>query len=202
MAIVPDWEDRTVRLEVDKVAADILAAKPGVPAGHQDLTELPVVKESYSPAPPRLSPDRAWVFGCLAYCLVGLDRSLFSLYGWARGKDLLVTSYLADTPILRFEGVDVTANQWFHTIQGIDLDEVTQFVQYIETYQFRNQHTGKDWGLRAVDIRVADPFVKDRKVGVTVTAFLPYTRDGHEVYCSVQPGLMLGDGQLSVRKRS
>lgn len=171
-----------------QVARDILDRETGVPRGHTDLKELKSIqREEKDATPNRLDSDKVFFIPCLAYCMMGLDRSVFDLYSWASDSTLDVVTYQAPRPLFNFDGVDVSENPWFYMIQGIDHDLATPFSDYIESYEFRSQAHGISWALDATLTRIADPFVKgEEREGVNVIILLPRCSDGR--YVGLTPG--------------
>ena len=139
---------------VEAAAANEVLARPkNEAAGNTSLKDLkPVFKEHQQSSPDRLDPDYCWFFPALAYCMMGMDKSLFELYFWALDKSLEIRSYKADKLLATFAGADVTNNPWFYTIQGIPKDVSEDFKNYIETYEFRRQVDSK-WCLRGQYVR-------------------------------------------------
>lgn len=185
------WTQRPPSLDdpEEAVAArKILEREPGVARGHAGLGMLRQVdKEEYAADPNRLDSDKAWFVPCLAYCMVGLDRSLFELYSWAVDTTFSVITYKTGSPLFTFDGVDVRENPWFHTIQGIDRELRAPFVDYVESYEFRRKEIGLSWNLKAFTTRIADPFVRsDVREGASVTFLLPECSDGR--FVDLTPG--------------
>lgn len=201
-----DWQQKPPTIENPEEAAkaqEILSREPGVPRGHADLSEVkPAHTEEIESPPHRLDDEVAWCFPACAYCMVGLDRSLFELYSWHKQAAVPVTSYRTDKPIAQLEGVDISRNPWFHTIQGIDMADANLFREYIESYEFRDHKSNLSWRLHFRPVRIADPFFdSDVKISVAVYLLLPECiTTKRRVVITREPGLALQELRLGVRQ--
>jgi hypothetical protein len=183
-------------------ANEVLARPKNEAVGNISLKDLkPVFKEHQQPSPDRLDPDYCWFFPALAYCMMGMDKSLFELYFWALDKSLEVRSYKADKLLATFSGADVTNNPWFYIIQGIPKDTADDFKNYIETYEFRRPVDSK-WCLRGQYVRYPDPFYTGTpKVGVDLCVLLPVClTTKRKVIILTAPGLALENLELGIVK--
>jgi len=152
----------------------ILARPRGVPQGRQDLSDsMPVHREVISPSPNRLGPEQAWFMPGLAYCMIGVNTSLFELYAQQIGRSVAVTTYRTPRPLATFTGADVTENPWFHTIQGVSRDERGSFIDFVESFCFRDGVKLLDWCVSAVPLRIRDPFITGNLLGMDCTILCP-----------------------------
>jgi hypothetical protein len=190
---------------VEAAKAEAILARPSnVPRGHEKLDDLkPIHREEVAPSPAQLTADRAWFFPGLAYCMMGMDRSLFELFSHGLGQAVAVTTHRTSDPVVLFDGVDVRTNPWFHTIQGIDPALLSPFCEYIETFRFTDPRKQVDWILSARTLRIADPFVSSTaKVGVNVVTLLPTCLSTRrEVVVRQQAGLTLQPVVLGIRRQ-
>ncbi len=182
-------------------ANQILSREHSVPRGHQDLSDLrPAKREELSPSPKRLDPEKRWFFPALAYCMVGLDRSLFALFESQLCAEVRVTTYKTPSPVSLLTNVDVSDQPWFHLVQGIDRGMGQAFVDFIETFRFRGKD--EEWSLGSRLTRIADPFAEgDERVGHEVVFLLPVNlTQGRQVAMVRPPGLHLATPVLGVRE--
>ena len=198
------WTGKPPRItnpEEAAAAERILRERPGEPKGHEKLDELrPAHSEELSPAPSRLDPELRWFFPALAYSMMGMDRSLFELFSWAAQAAVRVSSHRADQPIADFAGADVSANPWFYTVQGIGREQADEFISYVETYRFDDPNRRLNWQLSFQELRVADPFVADSRVGTYLTFLLPECLTSGRRTSVVRPaGLLLDRPLLGIR---
>ncbi len=206
MSDSPDWTAKPPALENPKEAAEaqeILAREHSVPRGHEDLSEIKSIhKEEVNPSPKNLDSDHAWYFPACAYCMIGMDRSLFELYSWYKHAAVPVLTHRAEKPIAELEGVDISKNPWFYTVQGIDQNDARAFKEYIESYEFNDRKNNLQWRLHIQPMRTTDPFMdSDVRVGVPMYLMLPEcltTR--RRVMVTREPGLALNPLRLGVRQ--
>jgi len=183
-----------------KEAHEVLRREKNVPRGHVEGKDLrPSHTEEVSPPPKALNPDLVWFFPGLAYCMIGLDRSMFDMYASNINDEVNVTTYRANKPIVLFDGADISANSWFYTIQGIAPTIGQSFIDFIETFQFRDALKSLEWAISVKTVRVADPFVTGKVEGVWLQLALPrcLTSNRH-VTVTGEPGLQLNDLRLGV----
>lgn len=197
------WTEKPPRIlnpEEAEEAGRILSRKPGEPRGHEKLADLKQAhREELSPSPSGLDPDLSWFFPGLAYCLMGMDRSLFELFSHGMGKPVPVTTYRADSPLVDFQSVDVSGNPWFYTLQGIPQDQGPGFSDYIQTFQFNDRANYVSWELTVAEIRLADPFRSEStRTGVDCSVLLPACSNGRRVVLSQLPGLALNRPCLAI----
>lgn len=187
-----------------KKAQEILDREPGVPRGQQTAEDLkPAHREELSPLSSQLDPERAWFFTALAYCMVGMDRSLFELYAQHLDQPVDVITYRPqDKPIALFDGADIRSNPWFYTIQGIPHELAMGFIDYIESFKFNDQTRSLEWVLGAHHTRLADPLVTDQRVGASVYLLLPECLSSRRrVVVTQEPGLKLDELCLGIQVR-
>lgn len=201
------WIDRPPKidnLEEAERAQQILSRESGVPRGHESLQQLKLVhREEFSPAPAQLDDQQAWFINGLAYCMMGLDRSLFELFSHGLHAAVPVVTYRTDAPLALFDGVDVSQNQWFYTIQGISPDQARDFVDYIETFRFDDPRRTVSWHLAVHTIRIADPFYVEggMRRGVYARLVLPgCITTKRRVVVRVPPGLTLNTPVLALEQ--
>lgn len=178
----------------------VLAREHSTPRGHRDLRGLrQSVREEVAPNPRRLDADQRWFFPGLAYCMVGVDRSLFALFEDQLKAAVRVTTHRTGTPVSLLMNTDVSDRPWFHTLQGIDRDLGQTFVDFIETFRFRDQKS--EWALTSRLTRIADPFVSgDEREAHEVVFLLPVNLTlGLQVCMIHPPGLHLATPVLGVR---
>ena len=196
----PRYEDPEEAAEANR----ILKRPVNEPYGHEPAHDVqPAHREKISPTPTKLSPDYDWFFPGLAYCMLGLDRSIFALYSQFLNQDVKVTSYRVSQPIAHFDGADITSNTWFHTIQGVEEGIGAGVAGYVGTFRFHDPFRQKDWGVRAEVIRIADPCCPADKVGATVTVLLPVCiSDNWHTRISQYPGLRLDDLHIGIHREA
>lgn len=195
----PGFQDPEEATEAQK----ILQREHSVERGHEKLDELkPVHNEDYQPAPDQLDPELVWFFPALAYCMVGMDRSLFELFSWAAKRSIKVVTHQADKPVALFEGADISDNRWFYTLQGIERGIVDEFSGYIETYQFNDKQRELQWRLIAHKLRIRDPFAFAKTgvhQGADAVVLLPECLTTRRCVIPVQePGLRLDQLKLGM----
>jgi len=183
-------------------AQEILSRESGVPRGHETAEDLrPAHVENLEPPPKQLSKEQAWFFPALAYCMLGMDRSLFELYAKHLDEEIPVTTYRSEKPISLFDGADITTNPWFYTVQGIPPETAVGFAEFIQTFQFNDPLRKLEWALHIHDTRIADPFLKER-TGVSVTLLLPECLTSRRVaVVTRESGLRLDPLHLGLRIR-
>lgn len=185
-----------------KASTELLRRPSNVPRGHVDATETRAAhREDLTPAPSALSPDFVWFFPGLAYCMIGLDRSLFDLYTAAVNRTIQVRTHRADKPIFQFRGADVTANPWFATVQGVPPDVADDFIGFVSSFEFRNPRGPQptSWFVEPVKTRIADPFVAT-PTGADITILLPGCLTTRRAVVIAEPaGLRLGTPVLSIK---
>jgi hypothetical protein len=183
-------------------ALELLRRPAGTASGHTTVNEVkPAAKESYAPSPSYLDPDYFWVFPALAYCMVGIDKSLFSLYTWNTGVELDVTTYLTETPICVFENIDISKNRWFYTVQGIPMEYSKDFTYFVESFVFKHDLRNEHWSLSVQQERCADPFASSllERTGTYINILLPTcTTKNLQVSISKSSGLQLTEPVLSI----
>lgn len=173
-------------------AHQLLQRPTGEAYGHTTTSEVPALKEHYEADPNVLPDGHSWFFPALAYCLVGVDKSLFELCTWNTQVQMRVKTYQAAKPIAKFNGVDVTRNRWFYTIQGIPLDQHDVFAAFASSMIFRKP--GRSWGLALEVHRIADPYSGR---GIDCTFLLPYTTV-KKVEVTTPAGLLLSTPTLAM----
>lgn len=134
----------------------------------------PAHREKISSPPTRLDLDKSWHLLGMLYWIVGLDRSAFSLFAAALNKNVEVTTYQTVDQLFQVEGMD-NDPVWTRMIQGIEPGLNQQFVDHLESYEFRRPKGM--CSVKAVKIDLADPFTADEQVEATV--WLP-RRPGRE----------------------
>ena len=184
-------------------AQKILDRPHGIPTGHTEVTALRKPhQEPVSPTPACLDEGWNWFFPGLAYCMVGLDRSMFDLFACSRDHELDVRTYTTDAPVALFDGADISDNKWFHTVQGLRGEDTQAFIDFIETFQFNDPRSGLEWSISAIPVRVADPFVKPGRIGKYVSFMLPTClTSSRRVVVTVPPGLRLQAPRLGVQQQ-
>jgi len=158
-----------------KAATELLRRPSNVPRGHTDAGQVKAAqREDLHATPASLAPEYVWIFPGLAYCMIGLDRSLFDLYAAATGITIAVRTHRADKTLFDFRGADVSGNPWFATIQGVPQSVAADFLGFVSTFEFRNTSGPQavSWFVEPVRTRIADPFVS-KPLGVDVTILLP-----------------------------
>ncbi len=106
-----------------------------------------------------LSSDYDWVILGLAYCLIKIDTSLIEAYRDALGESIQIKSHLADHPLVLVRGSSSwDSNPWAGTIQGLPLEHMGPFIDYVATHVFRRHDTGHDWICNFKQIEIPDPF--------------------------------------------
>lgn len=201
------WMERPPAIlnPVEAARADAILARPAnVPRGHEKLDDLkPIHREEVAASPAQLTADLSWFFPGLAYCMMGMDRSLFELFSHGAGQGVEVVTHRTSDPVVLFDGVDVRTNPWFHTVQGIDPALMSSFCGYIETFRFTDPRKQVEWILSARTIRIADPFMSSTaKRGVDVIVLLPTCVSTHrEVVVRQQAGLTLQPVILGIRRQ-
>jgi len=179
-------------------ASKILARPSNTPSGHTKVDDLRCASdEEFLPTPTGLDPDYTWVFPGLLYVMVGLDRSIFELYGVDLNKTIEVKTYRAESPVANFNGANVTANQWFYVLQGIPVELGQDFLRYMHSYVFRDMQKSREWTVESRATRIRDPFASDT-VGHFVHFLLPRCSTGRYVTVAQAPGLHLGELWLSM----
>jgi hypothetical protein len=200
----PDAPPELLDAEAALAATSLVKRPANVPKGSAPLTELVGTHaETVEAAPNRLDPELTWFVPGLAYCMMGLDRSLFELYAWASSRTVPVKTYRTQTPLCLFTGVDISANPWFHTVQGISSDVARVLIEYIASFEFRRGQVEPKqvWALVPEKLRIRDPFVSARTQGVNVIAWLPHCRTtGRRVVCTEPAGLQLSTPVLGIRR--
>jgi hypothetical protein len=202
MTDLPTGDEPPVITNPDEAAKaeEILKREHGVPRGHTDLSDAPPAhQETISPSPQCLDDQRVWFFPAFAYCMVGIDRSVFELFSHEIGKPVDIVTYRAEKPVALFDGGDIRSNPWFYTVQGLEPDLATQFCDYIETFLFNDAPRDLSWCLKLREIRIADPFVRGKREGVEVIVFLPECLTSQKrVGILREPGLLLAPLILGV----
>lgn len=193
----PAFEDR----EAADKAHEILRRPSNVPMGHTDLSEArPAHKEDITNPRGALSPNMVWILPGLAYCMVGIDKSLFELYSNHADKVVKVTTHRSETPLFHFDGVDTTRNAWFYTIQGVEDEIGASFCDFVQSFLFNDQPKGLQWRITMRNARIADPFAKGkRRIGINTVLFLPECiTTKRRVTVIQEPGLTLDKLVLGV----
>lgn len=193
-------EARYDDVEEVNAAHRILRTPRNEPLGHATLEELcNAEREKVSPAPRRLDPDLRWFLPGPLYCVMGLDRSIFHLFAWARKRDVPVVTHLAAKPVVEIFRAE-SIHPWLATVQGVHPDIAGPLVDYVESYRFEDRARGLTWCASAVELRVADPFAQER-VGVSLIAFLPEClTSGRRLVPESLTNLTLERPRLVVRK--
>ena len=161
---------------------DAALSVPAIPRGHTLLNEVQSLdKEEYGPAPDRLHDGVTWFYPALIYCVVGVNKSLFELYKLGARTKFRVGTYLSESPIIRFAGMDMAQDtatyNWLRTVQCIPEDDAIPFISYIESFEFRGPPGGVNWKAKFQKIRIADPFCRRTngdRIGAEVWVALPY----------------------------
>ncbi len=188
-----------------KAATELLRRPSNVPRGHTDAGQVKAAhREDLNPAPTSLAPEYTWIFPGLAYCMIGLDRSLFDLYAAAMGTAIPVRTHRADKTLFDFRGADVSGNPWFATIQGIPHSVAPDFLGFVSTFEFRNTSgpQATSWFVEPARTRIADPFVS-KPLGVDVTILLPGCLTTRRAVVILDPaGLHLAKPVLGIKAAS